>query len=69
MIVEGSIVSQFATATGFMAATIGVCGFLAHARPAIIGADESKLRRATAFGGLWGVVPAMVVIAVSIVST
>ncbi|HEY6550087.1 MAG TPA: hypothetical protein VIY71_02685 [Solirubrobacterales bacterium] len=67
MIAAGAIVSQFATASGFIAATIAVSGFLAHAGPAIVGKDESELRRATAVGGLCGFVSTAVIIAISMV--
>ena len=58
-----SIVIQFATATGFLAAAIAVGGFMAHVRPAITGAPDSILRRRTAIGGLGGLVWALLVIA------
>ncbi len=64
MLVAGSIVSQFATVAGFVAAVIAVGGFIAHARPAITGKEESELRRATAIGGLCGLSLALMVIAV-----
>jgi hypothetical protein len=57
-----SVVLQFATATGFLAAAIAVGGFLAHARPAIAGEVDSVLRRRTAIGGLLGFAVAVSVI-------
>jgi hypothetical protein len=48
-----------------MAAAIAVCGFLAHARPAISGKEDAELRRATALGGLAGFAIAIFVIALS----
>lgn len=61
-----SIVIQFATATGFLAAAIAVGGFVAHARPAIAGERDLELRRLTAIGGLWGLVTAAAIIVVSV---
>jgi hypothetical protein len=63
--VVGSIISNATTGFGLMAATIGVCGFLAHARPAIAGKDEAELRRATAIGGLTGCLVALFVVVLS----
>jgi len=51
----GSIVSPFATDFGLLAAAIAVGGFLAHALPALSGASDEKLRRATVGGGLGGI--------------
>lgn len=51
---DSSLLTQFATAGGLMAAGIAVCGFLFHAGPALHGASESELRRQTATGGLFG---------------
>jgi len=56
------IVVRCAAATGFMAAAIAVGGFIAHARPAIAGDSEEKLRRRTALGGVCGLTVAAVVI-------
>ena len=48
------VVIQLAALTGFMAAAIAVGGFLAHAREAIAGQSEGRLRSLTAVGGLFG---------------
>jgi hypothetical protein len=48
-----------------MAAAIAVCGFLAHAGPALSGADEKRLRFATVVGGLIGFAIASLVIVLS----
>jgi hypothetical protein len=42
--------------TGLLAAATALGGFLGHAGLAIAGAAEMKLRRATAVGGLLGIV-------------
>jgi hypothetical protein len=68
-VIFGEIVSQFATAMGFIAATIAVCGFLAHAEPALARDDESDLRRATAAGGLFGFAVAAAVIVASMMAS
>jgi hypothetical protein len=48
-----------------MAAAIAVCGFLAHAWPAIAGKSEVELRVATVAGGLFGFLIAALVIVLS----
>ena len=63
--IVGSIVDNVTTGAGLMAASIAVCGFLAHARPAIAGKDEMELRRATAIRGLTGCAAALFVIAIA----
>jgi hypothetical protein len=50
---------------GLMAAMIGVCGFLAHMRPALSGDDERRLREATATGGAIGAGLALLLIVLS----
>jgi len=50
-----------------MAAAIAVCGFVAHARPALSGVDEERLRRATTTGGVFGIGIAVFVIVLSAV--
>jgi hypothetical protein len=64
---SGTLVSNVTTGAGLMAAGIAVCGFLAHARPALAGKPESELRRATVIGGLGGFVVALALIALSAV--
>jgi hypothetical protein len=54
MVVLGSILTFFATAVGLVAGAIAVGGFLSHVRPALSGASEVELRKATAIGGLAG---------------
>jgi hypothetical protein len=63
--VQGAIVSQFATASGMTAAAIAVCGFVAHAGPALSGAGEKRLRFATVVGGLAGLLLSVLVIVLS----
>jgi hypothetical protein len=63
--VIGSIASQFASGFGLTAAAIAVFGFLAHAKPALAGASERRLRSATVIGGLGGFVFAVLVVVLS----
>jgi hypothetical protein len=63
--VVGSLLNDAAVGAGLMAAAIAVCGFLAHARPAIAGKGDPELRRATALGGLAGFAISIFVIAAS----
>jgi hypothetical protein len=63
--VVGSIASQFATGFGMMAAAIAVCGFVAHAGPALSGGGERRLRKATVIGGLAGLLVSVFVIVLS----
>jgi hypothetical protein len=60
-----TLVSNVITGAGLMAAGIAVCGFLAHARPALAGKSESDLRRATVIGGLGGFAAALALIVLS----
>jgi hypothetical protein len=53
------------TAFGLAAAAIAVCGFIAHVKPALSGADEQRLRRATVIGGVVGTAFATGVIVLS----
>jgi hypothetical protein len=54
MVLFGSIASIFTTAFGMAATAIAVCGFLAHAGPALRGESDRRLREATVRGGLAG---------------
>jgi uncharacterized membrane protein len=67
MVASGSIASQFATASGMTAAAVAVFGFLAHAAPALAGAGERKIQKATVRGGLVGFAFSVVVIVLSAV--
>jgi hypothetical protein len=58
-----------ATGAGLLAAAIAVCGFVAHVRPALSGADERELREATVKGGLAGIAIAGLVIVLSALSS
>jgi hypothetical protein len=61
----GVLVSSAATVAGLMAASIAVCGFLAHVKPAIDGKSEAELRTATVVGGLFGFLLAVLVVVLS----
>jgi hypothetical protein len=63
--VVATLMSDWATGTGFMAAAIAVCGFVAHIRPALSGADEQRLRQATVKGGAVGIMVAVFVMVLS----
>jgi uncharacterized membrane protein len=64
----GALVSSAATAAGLMAASIAVCGFLAHAKPAISGKSEAEMRTATVVGGLFGFLLSILVVVLSSVA-
>jgi hypothetical protein len=64
----GSLVSSAATVSGLMVASIAVCGFLAHAKPAIGGKSDAELKTATVVGGLFGFLLATLVVVLSSVS-
>lgn len=66
MVPVGSIATDAAATTGLAAAAIAVCGFLAHARPALTGASERRVREATVTGGLGGFVLAIFVVVLSV---
>jgi len=63
--VLATLMSNSTTGFGLTAAAIAVCGFLAHARLALSGADETRLRRATTAGGLFGISVALFLIVLS----
>ena len=52
----GALLNLLSQAASLLAAAAGLGGFLGHARLAISGAPEAKLRQATALGGLLGIV-------------
>jgi hypothetical protein len=64
-VVLATLTNDVATAFGLAAAAIAVCGFIAHVKPALSGADEQQLRRATLRGGIAGIVLATSVIVLS----
>jgi hypothetical protein len=67
-VVIASLMSSSATGVGLVAAAIAVGGFLAHAGPALSGADEQRLRKATVRGGIGGIVIAACVILLSVLA-
>lgn len=60
-----TIANQFAAGLGLMGAAIAICGFVAHAGPALAGAGEKRLREATVTGGIVGFGLAIFVIVLS----
>lgn len=65
MVVVASILDQVATGGSFIATSIAVGGFLAHAKPALAREADAELRRATVGGGLGGLAFAVIVLGVS----
>ena len=65
MLVIGSLVSTASSGTGLAATAIAVSGFLLHSVPALSGASDGELRRATVVGGLVGFGGALLVILLS----
>jgi hypothetical protein len=62
----GSLINDFASAAGFIAATVAVGGFLMQAPPALAKADDKAVRAAAVVGGLAGLVLAVSAIAASV---
>jgi len=60
------LLTQSATIVGLLAGSIGVGGFLGHARPSLSGQPEAKLKRDTTVGGLYGMGLAMGLIVLSV---
>jgi hypothetical protein len=65
--VSATLMADSATAFGLTAAATAVCGFVAHARLSLSGADERRLRRATTVGGMGGIAIAGLLIVLSAV--
>lgn len=65
MLPVGSIASGAASAFGFMAAAIAVCGFLVQAPAALNRKEESSVRAAMVFGGLVGFAIAIAFLVIS----
>lgn len=62
-----SIMGAATTAAGLMAASIAVGGFALHVVPALSGASDDDLRRATVIGGACGLGVSLFVIFLSAV--
>jgi hypothetical protein len=62
----GSLVHEFASGAGLMAACIAVCGFLLQVPPALAKEDDKAVRAATVTGGLGGLVLSVILIAVAV---
>jgi len=65
MVIGTTLLNQFATGAGLMAAGIAVGGFIFHAGPALTGTPEEELRPITVVGGLFGLAVAIFVIVLS----
>lgn len=61
MLPVGSIVSDGATVTGFMAGAIAIGGFLGHAGPVLQRRREIDIRIGTVIGGLLGLAMAALI--------
>jgi hypothetical protein len=62
----GTVLNDFASGAGFIAACIAVGGFLLQVPPALAKADDKAVRAATVVGGLAGLVLALLVIAAAV---
>jgi len=62
----GSLIGDFASGTGLVAACIAVCGFLMQIPPALARADEKSVRAATVVGGLIGLLVSAALIAIAL---
>jgi hypothetical protein len=58
----GSLVSDFATGGGFIAASIAICGFIGQIKPALAREGELEVRAGAGIGGLSGLAFALAVI-------
>jgi len=63
--VLATLMTDSATGCGLVAGAIAVCGFIAHSRLALAGANEQRLKRATTVGGLAGIGLAAFIIVLS----
>jgi hypothetical protein len=63
----GSLINDFASGAGFVAACIAVFGFLMQVPPALVKADEKAVRAATVVGGLGGLLIAVAAIVLAMV--
>jgi hypothetical protein len=61
----GGLLGQTTTIVGLLAGGIAVGGFLGHAHPSLSDKSESKLRRATTIGGLFGMAFAVGIVVLS----
>jgi len=62
MLPVGSLIGDFASGAGLVAACIAICGFLMQVPPALARADEKSVRAATVVGGLGGLLIAATLI-------
>jgi hypothetical protein len=65
--IAGVILERTALATGFLAATIAVGGFLARAQALLWGDASAQLQRRTAMGGLLGLIFGVLIVIVDAV--
>jgi hypothetical protein len=65
--IAGVILERTALATGFLAATIAVGGFLARAQALLGGDTSAELQRRTAISGLLGLIFGVLIVVVDAV--
>jgi hypothetical protein len=58
----GSLISDAAAGSGFIAASIAICGFLGQIKPALARKGDQEVRAATGTGGLIGLAFALAII-------
>jgi uncharacterized membrane protein len=58
----GTLINDFASGVGLIAACIAVCGFLSQVPPALAKEDDKAVRAATVVGGVGGLVLAVILI-------
>lgn len=69
ILLAGVLLERSALATGFLAAAIAVGGFITRAQALLGSASESKLQRATNFGGLCGLSFGLIVIVIDLIAS
>jgi hypothetical protein len=62
---SSSLLDQFASVSAFLATAIVLGGFVTHAGPALQGASDPDVRRATVKGGMYGLGGGCLVIVLS----
>jgi hypothetical protein len=65
MLLVAPVVGELATCVGLFGRMVAVGGFIAHVKPALAGASERQIRRATIAGGVIGLVISLSVVVLS----
>ena len=66
--IGGVLLERSTVAVGLMAATIAVGGFIARAYSVLREDDDAAIRRATTFGGLFGLIAAVLTIILDVIA-